>query len=186
MNKLFIFTGIICSAFLLVVFVDAGIQDTPQFEQPFLITSAGQSAEVQLASVLSKRAGLSYSLVKTATVQDLAGVKTIALVIGASLKGLGAAGLDMAQEKDRVSALIKSARQKNIPILCLHLGGEQRRGIQSDELISAFLPSAKLVIVVKSGNKDGLFNNICRDNGIPLVQVERTVDALEPLKNAFK
>ena len=75
-------------------------QDLPKFEQPLLITSAGQSAEVQLASVLAKRAGLTYSLSKLATGQDLGESKTLALVIGASLKGLGAAGLDIDQEKE--------------------------------------------------------------------------------------
>ena len=112
----------------------------PLFEQPLLITSAGQSAEVQLASVLAKRAGLNAVLNKVATAQDLENIKTVVLVIGASLKGLGAAGLDVAKEKKRVHLLLEEAQKKNIPLLCFHLGGEARRGKLSDELISTFLP----------------------------------------------
>lgn len=155
-------------------------------EQPLLITSAGQSADVHLASVLAKKAELTSTLSKLATPEDLENIKTLVLVIGASLKGLGAAGLDVAKEKKRVNLLIEKAQKENIPLLCLHLGGEARRGQLSDEFISAFLPYAKMAIVVKSGNKDGIFTRICYENNIPLIEVEKTIYALEPFKQAFK
>lgn len=158
----------------------------PFFEQPLLITSVGQNAEVQLASVLAKRAGLNAILSKIAAPAELKNIKTLVLVMGASLKGLGAAGLDTAKEKERINSLIEEAEKKNIPIFCLHLGGEARRGKLSDELISAFLPYAQMVIVVKAGNKDGLFTRMCKEKNIALVEVERTVDALNPFKAAFK
>jgi hypothetical protein len=156
------------------------------FEQPLLITSAGQNAEVQIAAVLAKRAGLSYALSKLATAKDLENMKTLILVMGASLKGLGAAGLDMDKERDRVTTLVSEAQKRNLPLLCLHLGGESRRGQQTDELISEFLPLAKLAIIVKSGNSDGIFTRICREKNIPLIEVEKTVDVLTPLQRAFK
>lgn len=161
-------------------------EPSPTFEQPLLITSAGQSAEVQLASVLAKRASLDFKLSKLANPADLENIKTLVLVLGISMKGLGAAGLDLAKEKERISTLIKEAEKKKIPILFLHLGGEARRGQLSDELITSFLPYGKMVIVVKSGNKDKLFNRICNENNIPLIDVEKTVDALAPFKGAFK
>jgi hypothetical protein len=164
-----------------------GSQEAPAlFEQPLLITSAGQNAEVQIAAVLAKRAGLSYTLSKLATAKDLENTKTLVLVMGASLKGLGAAGLDMDKERDRVTTLVSEAQKRNVPLLCLHLGGESRRGQQTDELISEFLPLAKLAIVVKSGNSDGIFTKICREKNIPLIEVEKTVDALASLQKAFK
>jgi len=159
---------------------------SPTFEQPLLITSAGQSAEVQLASVLAKRAALDFRLLKLANPADLENIKTLVLVLGVSMKGLGAAGLDLAKEKERISILIKEAEKKKIPILFLHLGGEARRGQLSDDMVTPFLPYGKMVIVVKSGNKDKLFNRICDENNIPLIEVEKTVDALAPLKEAFK
>lgn len=156
------------------------------FEQPILITSAGQSAEVQLASVLAKRAGLEATLSKLATAEELENIKTVALVIGASLKGMGTAGLDVSEEKKRVNLLMEKAQEKRIPILCLHLGGETRRGQLSDEFITAFLPYAQMAFVLKSGNKDGLFTTICGENNIPLIEVDKTIDVLEPLRQAFK
>ncbi len=157
----------------------------PRFEPPLLITSAGQSADVQIAGVLAKRAGLSAVLSKEADGDELESIKTLVLVIGVSMKGLGAAGSDPDQEKARVMALAEAARGKNIPLLCLHLGGEARRGELTDQMIEAFIPRAQMVIVVKSGNKDGLFTKICTEKNIPLIEVEKTVDAQEPLQQIF-
>ena len=184
MKKLFciplaLFTSVLLAGGLLFA-------EESSFGEPALITSAGQSAEVQLANVLAKRAGISFTLIKRAEPKDLEGIKTIILVLGVSLKGLGAAGLDMNQEESRIGALLDSAKSKEIPILCLHLGGEDRRGDLSDGLIRLCLPHTQSVIVVKSGNKDGLFTSICGENQIPLTEVERTANALAPLKNAFR
>jgi len=183
---------IMTALFALTVLVRAangfpGAQDeTAVFEEPLLITSAGQNAEVQLAAVLAKRAGLEYSLAKLATASDLENMKSLALVLGTSLKGLGAAGLDVDKEKGRVRTLVAEAKKRGIPILCLHLGGESRRGQQTDEFMAEFLPLAKLAIVVRSGNADGFFTRICGEKNIPLVEVEKTAEALEPLQKAFK
>jgi hypothetical protein len=154
----------------------------PFFEQPFLITSAGQSAEVQLASILAKKAGITSSLFKLAAAKDLEKTRTLVLVLGVSLKGLGAAGLDIVKERARVNSLLEEARNKNIDLLCLHLGGEARRGELSDDLASACLRRAKMAIVVKAGNKDGFFTKVCQEHNIPLAEVEKTIDALTPLQ----
>jgi hypothetical protein len=163
-----------------------GEQTEGIFEQPLLITSAGQNAEVQIAAVLAKRAGLNYTLSKQAAAADLANMKTLVLVLGTSLKGLGAAGLDIDKERERVRGLIAAAQKTQIPLLCLHLGGEARRGQQTDDLAAEALPQAKMLIVVKSGNSDGFFTKLCQSKNIPLIEVEKTVDAQVPLQKAFK
>ncbi len=160
-------------------------QNKPVFEQPILITSAGQSADGQLAAVLAKKAELKADLVKMAAAKDLAGHKTLVLVLGASMKGLGAAGLDTAKEKDRIKGLLAAAKAQGIPVLCLHLGGEARRGELTDAMVAEYLPSAKMAIVVKSGDKDGLFTRIAKDKGVSLIEVDKTLDAVPPLKAAF-
>jgi hypothetical protein len=167
--------------------VPARCQETTAiFEQPLLITSAGQNAEVQIAAVLAKRAGLNYTLSKQATAADLENMRTLVLVLGASLKGLGAAGLDMDKERERVMALIAAIQKTQVPLLCLHLGGETRRGQQTDDLIAEVLPLAKMLIVVKSGNSDGFFTRLCQPKNIPLIEVEKIADAQVPLQQAFK
>lgn len=171
----------------LIPCIGKGIPESaePAFQQPLLLTSAGQSAEVQLVSVLAKRAGLQYTLVKLAQASELQEHKTLVLSLGASLKGLGAAGLDISQEKARINELVQAAREQNIPIFCLHLGGEARRGQLTDELITMLVPQSAAVIVVNSGNQDGIFTRLCQEQDIPLTGVDRAVDALKPFKEAF-
>lgn len=176
---------IVTSALLNCFLSGSSAESHPRFEQPILITSAGQSADVQIGGVLAKRGGLTATLSKNATYQELGDKKTLVLVIGVSMKGLGAAGLDLDQEKTRVSALIEEAQRKGIPLLCLHLGGEARRGELSDQMIHAFLPYAQMAIVVKSGNKDGLFTKICAEKNIPLLEVARTSEVQKALKDIF-
>ncbi len=178
---------IVCGLLIGALIAPAHGQETEGvFEQPLLLTSAGQNAEVQIAAVLAKRAGLDYSLSKLAAPEDLAAAKTLVIVMGASLKGLGAAGLDMDKERTRVLALAEASRKSQIPLLCLHLGGESRRGQQTDELIAEIIPLAKMLIVVKSGNSDGFFSRLCQEHNIPLVEVDKPADAQIPLQKAFR
>jgi hypothetical protein len=184
-NGITLFMTVLLMSFPICLRSGQSAESFPRFEQPLLITSAGQSADVQIAGVLAKRAGITANLVKDATGQDLEDKKSLALVIGVSMKGLGAAGLDLDQEKTRVMALISEAQKRDIPLLCLHLGGEARRGELSDQMIQDFLPYAQMVIIVESGNKDGLFTKICTEKNIPFLEVTRTSDVQEPLKNIF-
>lgn len=181
-----VLTAAILTLCFFCIVVGQGFDSLPHFEQPVLITTAGQSADLQIAGVLAKRAGLEASLSKNAASQkDLEGKKTLALVIGVSMKGLGAAGLDLDQERIRVKGLIAAAQREAVPLLCLHLGGEARRGKLSDQMIQEFLPHAQMAIVVGPGNEDGLFTKICTDKNIPFLEVERISDVQEPLKKIF-
>ncbi len=159
---------------------------SPPFQGPLLITSAGQSPDVQLAVILARRAGIEYTLSQMATGQELDGAGSLAVVVGASLKGLGAAGIDTAREQERVREILTAAASRNIPILFLHLGGEPRRGQLTDEMIIEYLPLSQWALVLQSGNHDGLFTRLARENNVPLVEVERTADGAEVLKVAFE
>jgi len=185
MKKRMMCLTILISVVTLFSFAEKTEESLPRFEQPVLITSAGQSADVQIGGVLAKRAGLIATLSKNATFQELGDKKTLILVIGVSMKGLGAAGLELDQEKTRVRGLIEEAKRKGIPVLCFHLGGEARRGELSDQMIEACLPYALMVIVVKSGNKDGLFTRICTQKNVSLLEVDRAADVQKTLKNIF-
>ncbi len=178
--------GLAALALSIVPAAGAVTGENPVFEPPLLITSAGQSPDVQLAVVLAKRAGIEHTLAKLATARDFGGAKTLGIVVGASLKGLGAAGIDTAKEKERVKGLVAEAAKRSIPVLFLHLGGDQRRGELTDAMVAEYLPAAKMAVIVKSADADGLFSGICKERGIPLVAVEKTADAAEVLKGAFK
>jgi hypothetical protein len=157
------------------------------FETPGLITSAGQSSDVAIVKVMLNtqlKLGLEYK--PLAQPADLAGMKTLIVSVGASTKGLGAAGLDMDKEIARVTAVIKTAKAAGVRILVMHTGGEARRGKTSNDLIQVVAPQADYVVVVAAGNKDKLFNTIAARQNVPVMEVAKIADAGSAVKAVFK
>jgi hypothetical protein len=157
-----------------------------KFEQPVLISSAGQSADVKLVKMLAQRQKLNANTVLMAKASDITGNKTLIIVPGFSSKGLGAAGVSQQQELERVQALVKSANEMKIPIVMVHIGGSARRKGQSDAFNQLIAESSKCMIVVKQGDEDGFFTTISKAKNIPLTLVEKITDTEVPIGNLFK
>lgn len=155
-------------------------------EQPAMLTSIGQSADVEMIKALMDNAGLEYEMNKLITGDEIGDEKTLILAVGGSSKGLGAAGIDADSELDRTNKLIEAAKDKDIKIIAMHIGGENRRGELSDKFIGPSASGADYIIVVDEGNKDGMFTDIASKNDIPMDVVTSIADAIEPLKKAFK
>lgn len=85
----------------------------------------------------------------------------------------------------RVTALLEQAKAQDAFVLLMHVGGTARRGPSSNPLIEAVAAYADAMIVVRSGNEDGFFTQLAQEYGIPLTEVERIVDAREPLSRLF-
>jgi hypothetical protein len=157
------------------------------FTGPGLLTSIGQSSDVAIVKVLlNTQLKLNLDYKPIAQPSDLAGVKTLVVVLGASTKGLGAVGLDMDKETARTKALLKAARDQGVKIIAMHTGGESRRGKTSNDLIALVVPEADYAVVVASGNKDKLFNQLAGKRGIPVVEVEKISAAGEAVKAVYK
>ncbi len=171
---------------LIVAVVSTSMISAQKFEQPILISSAGQSADVKLVKMLAQRQQLNANTVLMATEQDMEGIKTLIIVPGFSSKGLGAAGVSQQEEYDRVVALIEAANKKEIPIVLMHIGGNARRKGQSDAFNTLVADNAKEMIVVKQADEDGFFTELSKKNGIPLTLVEKIVDAATPMGKLFK
>lgn len=98
--------------------ISAGMCSTPA-----ILTSIGQSADVDIANTLCTKAGIEVTMNKNITGADLPDdCKTLILAVGGSSKGLGAAGIDADQELARTDALISAAKEKGIIVLALHTG----------------------------------------------------------------
>lgn len=148
-----------------------------QVDRPVLMTSVGQSSDIAMVNVLfNNRLGLDFAVEEQVTADGLENVKTLVLVVGASAKGLGAAGLDADQEEARVQSLIEYARANDIGILALHTGGAARRGRLSDAFVEQAVRAADYTIVVETGNEDGFFDTLTDESGGTLVEIERIVD----------
>jgi hypothetical protein len=157
------------------------------FETPGLITSAGQSSDVAIVKVMLNtqlKLGLDYK--PLAQPADLAGMKTLVVSVGASTKGLGAAGLDMAKEITRTAALLKAAKAAGVKILVMHTGGEARRGKTSNDLIQVVAPLADYIVVVATGNKDKLFTTLGAKQNVPVMEVAKVAEAGNAVRAVFK
>ena len=155
--------------------------------RPGLLTSVGQSADIVIVKVLlNTQLKLGLEVKPLAQPADLAGMKTLVVVVGASSKGLGAAGLDMDKEIARARALMKAAKDQGTQILVMHTGGEQRRGKTSNDLIDIVVPEATYVVVVAAGNKDKYLTTLAGKKNTPVSEVEKLAAAGEVVKGLFK
>jgi len=160
---------------------------SPIADKPAFLTSAGQSADIEMAKVLLDRGKVPYKADTKVVAGALngSGAKSLVIAIGGSSKGLGAAGVSADVELARIKAVVAEAKKLGMKIVGLHIGGESRRGELSDGFIKEIVPLCDYVIVVAEGNKDGLFNKLCAAK-IPLDSVEKISKAVEPLAKAFK
>lgn len=177
-----------CAAVFMLLFTAGphlSAQPRTKFEQPVLITSAGQSADVTIAGMIFKRANVQAKSVALAKPADLDGIKTLVMVAGFSSKGLGAAGISREQEIARVQTILKTAKEKKLRIITLHIGGKARRGNQSDDFNKMTAEASHYLLVVKQGDEDKFFSNIAVEKKIALDLVDKIADAVQPIEKAF-
>jgi hypothetical protein len=128
----------------------------------------------------------------------LEGHRTLVVVLGASTKGLGAAGVDMDAEVAWATGLFEKARELGMSIVAMHIEGGTRRGPSSDRVNTTFAPMADHLIIKGAspgqewteaeeadGNADGLFTQIAAENGIGITYIAKTLEAVDALKGLF-
>ncbi|MCX8159453.1 MAG: DUF6305 family protein [Candidatus Saccharicenans sp.] len=166
---------------------------------PILLTSCGQSPGPAIIKVVLQRLGLPFELEPLATAASLQKKKesgqpygSVIIVMGASLKGMGAAGISIEDEIKRISQLIQEARKQGLKVIGAHVEGLKRRaqgaaaGDTTDEQsIDAVAPQSDILLVNKEGNADGRFTAIARNKNIPLVEVEKNMDLVEELRKIY-
>lgn len=171
-------------------------QESPvKAELPVLLTSCGQSPGPERVKFFLGRLDLEYEFLEQATAQDLANgsFRSIIIVTGASLKGMGAAGVSMQDELERTTELIVEAKSQGIPVIGAHVEGMSRRaqgaaaGDNSDEQsIDAVMPESQLMFVREDGNEDQRFSIISENTGIPLVLFEKNMQLGQVLESIFQ
>lgn len=175
-------------------------QDAPvTAELPVLLTSCGQSPGPTRIQFFLNRLELDHEFLDMATAEYLTErqqsgnpVKTLIIVTGASLKGMGAAGVSMREELIRTEALIAEARRQGITLIGAHVEGMARRaqgaaaGDNSDEQsIDAVMPFADLMIVRQDGDEDRRFSIISENQGVPLILFEKNMEMGSVLESVF-
>jgi hypothetical protein len=175
-------------------------QDVPvTAEAPVLLTSCGQSPGPTRIQFFLNRLNIDHEFLDVVTAEELSAraqagspFKTVIIVSGASLKGMGAAGVSMREELIRTEALIAEARRQGLTVIGAHVEGMARRaqgaaaGDNSDEQsIDAVMPFADLLIVRQDGDEDRRFSIISENSGIPLLLFEKNMEMREVLTGVF-
>ncbi len=168
----------------------AGLSDTPElleppFDQPVVITSVGQSGGALQARILADRAGLERVYEQRVELDVLEEGKTLIIVLGASGKGLGAAGIDISDEMEWAQDLLDRARELEMAIIAMHIEGEPRRGDMSDRLINIFAVQADYLVINEAGNEDGLFTELSEEHEIPMQSADTTLGLVPILADLF-
>lgn len=196
-SRIFLFVAAFMLLPLLLLQVSGFAQQKaagPKASAPVLLTSCGQSPGPTSVEIFLKMLKVDYVSKLDATAADLgkSPFKSVIIVTGASLKGMGAAGVSIEDEIARIKAVIAAAKKLNIKIIGAHVEGMKRRaqgaspGDNSDELtIDAVCPFSSLLVVKKEGDEDGRFTTISKDKGIPLITYEKNMDLQNVLKDLF-
>ena len=145
-------------------------------------TTIGQ-ADLAVVNNLIVKAGVAaadYTSDNMLTADKVEDGSTVFIVVGASGKGLGGAGTDAAAELVRATAF--KAKADKINIVCVHVGGANRRGDTSDPTIRVIAGCSKVILVFAEGNSDGLFTGIANDNSIPLYEYSKSAKMLDSFK----
>jgi hypothetical protein len=171
-----------------------------KLDQPVLLTSCGQSPGPLKIKVFLAKLSIDHVYNLQASVADLAAkkkegkpFKTLIIVTGASLKGMGAAKTSIDDETDRIKKLIAEAKKMGIKIVGAHVEGMERRaqgasaGDNSDEIsIDAVCPVSDVLLIRKDGDEDKRFTAISTGKKIPMLSFEKNMELSDVLKNLFQ
>jgi len=161
-------------------------------QTPLLITNAGQGPGAKMSRLLLQRTGVVSDFDYLAEPQpaDLKArpYKTLMVVLGSTAKGLGASGITIDQEIDRLNAMIAEATKLKLQIVAVLLEGKSRRGKPGgadERCIDAIAPFANYLVVKKDGNEDGRFDAIAKKSGAPLTIIDDALDFSEVVKAMY-
>lgn len=166
----------------LMLAAPAAAQDMPTASPPVLVTSLGQSLDAFQVQLATKRTGAEVLYDPLAAVDQLDGAETLFLVVGASLKGFGEAGISITDERERARQFLDEAEARGIPVIVLHVGGAERRDDLTNQLIEVTAPHADALFIRNDSDADGMFQSFAEAEGIPLVSVENIVALLPELE----
>ena len=164
----------------------ANLADLPKLEGPILITSLGQAPDGNTIAVLAKRNGVVLPYETLAAPERIKEFKTVIISYGVSLKGFGAAGVNLDTELARAEAIKKIAKDNKITLVGMHIGGVGRRDQMSNKIIENYAGMCDLLVVYKDGNQDGMFTRIAEKANIPFMEMEKLAMINEVLNKLLK
>ena len=165
--------------------VTIGTVNKSLYSQPVFVTSFGQSTDAAMLDTVMKRIGVEYVYNATATADAIKGYKTVVNAVGASTKGLGAAGISEAEETERAKAIMQVIQETGAEVICCHIGGSARRGTLSDLFADMVMAKASWIVLKEDANFDYKFTKFAEVNNVPISLIYATKDALTVFTEVF-
>lgn len=165
---------------------------TPKLKGSILTTTCGQSPGALMVKVVCRQVKIGCEQEDLITADEMAAmvkktpIGTLFITTGTSLKGMGAAGIDVADEVKRCQALVAKARELGIRIIVGQIEGPSRRTDEYDEQsIRAMTPLADLLITRADANGDNYFTKVAEEKKIPQIFIKETLDLTRVLPALF-
>ena len=165
--------------------VTIGTIDKSLYSQPVFVTSFGQSTDAAMLDTVMKRIGVEYVYNATANAEAVRGYKTVIIAVGASTKGLGAAGISEAEETERAKAIMQAIAETGAQVICCHIGGSARRGALSDLFADMVMEKASYIVLKEDANFDYKFTKYAEEHNLPISLIYATKDALTVFTDVF-
>ena len=125
-------------------------------------------------SAYNARTDLPVQYEKNSGVNNGTKYNTLVMVMGCTLKGMGASGLNIDTEVARCRNNIAWAKANNVKIIGMHVEGASLRGktgSDNERIIDAVAPQCDQLIVIAASNQDKKFTDIATKNNIPFEEV---------------
>ena len=165
--------------------VTIGTVNKSLYSQPVFVTSFGQSTDAAMLDTVMKRIGVEYVYNATANADAVKGYKTVVIAVGASTKGLGAAGISEAEETERAKAIMQAIAESGAEVICCHIGGSARRGTLSDTFADMVMEKASYIVLKEDANLDYKFTKYAEEHNLPISLIYATKDALTVFTDVF-
>lgn len=166
--------------------VTIGDIDKSLYEAPIFVTSFGQSTDAAMLDTVMGRVGVEYKYSTNATADDIEGYKTVIIAVGASTKGLGAAGISEADETARAKAIMDKLQAEDVEVICCHIGGSGRRGTLSDVFADMVMAQCSYIVLKEDANFDGKFTDYAAAHNIPISLIYATKDTVTVFSDLLK
>lgn len=166
----------------------------PKLQGPVVVTTLGQSPGALMVRMVCNSIKLPCTEKPLLTADDLLAAarkketayKVLVVTTGTSLKGMGAAGIDIDHEVKRVQACLDTARKLGVTIIGAQIEGPSRRVDEYDEKsIRTVTPQSDLLVIRKDINQDGYFTKVAKEKNIPLIFIDQALDLTQVFKALF-
>lgn len=158
----------------------------PIAKAPVVITSAGQSTDTYILRDISNQLMIGSFFMPQVKAVDLKDVQTIVFVVGYSSLGMKLQNISYEEEKKRIEKLVELAKESELTVMTIVIGGEQQHDNKTEELLRILGKNTDYLIGLRGSNYEDVLLELAKEGDIPLTLVSGVNYISEPFASAFR